>query len=240
MEETPQAILCAVRMAYKRVLGLIGVGRSWYPFCAHGGFPVLSDPGEIIMHHVLMGGNVRTLLAFARGVDRLSGWIGHLIYWLILALVLISSSNAVVRKVFDISSNAFLEIQWYLFSAVFLLGAGYTLSRNAHVRVDVISARFSPQTRAWIDILGTVFFLLPVTGLVMYLAWPFFMTSWLEGEISSDAGGLVRWPVKLLLPIGFALLFLQGLAEICKRLAFLNGLISDPFDHDVIAAEDQP
>ena len=194
----------------------------------------------IIESDMTKGGNVRALLAFARGVDRLSGWIGHLIYWLILALALISSSNAVVRKTLDISSNAFLEIQWYLFSAVFLLGAGYTLSRNAHVRVDVLSARLSERARAWIDIFGTLIFLLPMTGLVLYMAWPFFMTSWLEGEMSSDAGGLVRWPVKLLLPIGFALLLLQGLAEICKRLAFLNGLISDPFDHDVVAAEDQP
>lgn len=183
---------------------------------------------------------MRTLLAFARGVDRLNGWIGHVIYWLILALVLISSSNAVVRKTLDISSNAFLEIQWYLFSAVFLLGAGYTLSRNAHVRVDVLSSRLSLRARAWIDIFGTLVFLLPMAGLVLYFAWPFFMTSWLEGEMSSDAGGLVRWPVKLLLPAGFVLLILQGLAEICKRLAFLQGLIDDPHDHDVIVAEDQP
>lgn len=168
---------------------------------------------------------------FSRAVDRLNGLIGKALCWLILVVVVISTCNAVVRKSFDISSNAFLEIQWYLFAAVFLLGAGYTLSHNAHVRVDVLSSRFSLRTQAWIDIFGGVFFLLPMAGLILYFGWPFFMSSFVEAEMSSDAGGLLRWPVKLLLPAGFALLLLQGLAEIAKRIAFLSGAISSPFDH---------
>lgn len=174
---------------------------------------------------------MKSLVCFFRGVDRLNNLIGKALCWLILVVVVVSTTNAVVRKGFDISSNAFLEIQWYLFSVVFLLGAGYTLSRNAHVRVDVIYSRFSLRTQAWIDIFGTVFFLLPASILVVYYGWPFFMSSFLESEMSSDPGGLLRWPVKLMVPLGFSLLVLQGLAEIAKRVAFLKGAIANPFDH---------
>jgi TRAP-type mannitol/chloroaromatic compound transport system permease small subunit len=144
--------------------------------------------------------------------------------WLVLAAVLVSAGNAVMRYSVNVSSNAWLEIQWYLFSAIFLLAAGWALLRNAHVRIDVITARLSPRARAWIDIIGTVLFLMPMALLIMYLAWAMFMQSYVGHEISSDAGGLVRWPVKLLIPVGFGLLVLQGASEIVKRIAFLRGV----------------
>jgi TRAP-type mannitol/chloroaromatic compound transport system permease small subunit len=139
-----------------------------------------------------------------------------------------SAGNAVARKLLNLSSNAFLEVQWYLFSAVFLLGAGYTLLRNEHVRIDVLSQRCSPRTRAWIDIIGTVFFLLPIGVIIFWLSWPMFLESFTRQEVSVNAGGLLRWPVKLLIPIGFLLLCLQGLSELIKRIAFLRGIAPDP------------
>jgi TRAP-type mannitol/chloroaromatic compound transport system permease small subunit len=171
---------------------------------------------------------LKALLAFSRLVDWLNERLGRLVYWLILASVLVSAGNAVVRYVFARSSNGWLEIQWYLFSAVFLLGAGYTLQHNEHVRIDIIYSKLSPRTRASIDLLGGLFFLLPMAIIIMALAWPVFLDSWRLNEYSTDAGGLVRWPVKLLIPVGFFLLVLQGLSEIIKRIAFLAGLIPDP------------
>ena len=164
------------------------------------------------------------LLAASRFVDRLNERIGRAVSWLVLAAVLVSAGNAVMRYSVNVSSNAWLEIQWYLFSAIFLLAAGWALLRNAHVRIDVITARLSPRARAWIDIIGTVLFLMPMALLIMYLAWAMFMQSYVGDEISSDAGGLVRWPVKLLIPVGFGLLVLQGASEIVKRIAFLRGI----------------
>ena len=148
--------------------------------------------------------------------------VGRAVAWLVLAAVLVSTGNAVMRYTFNLSSNAWLELQWYLFSAVFLLAAGWALKRNAHVRIDVVSARLSPRAQAWIDLLGALFFLLPMALLILYLSWPVFVQSWTGNEVSSDAGGLVRWPAKLLIPAGFALLVLQGLSEIVKRIAFLR------------------
>ena len=168
------------------------------------------------------------LLGVSRFIDRLNELIGRLVYWLILVSVLVSSGNAVVRYAISRSSNGWLEIQWYLFSAVFLLGAGYTLLRNEHVRIDIFYGRLNPRARAWIDILGGVFFLLPMALIIMALAWPLFLESWTRNEYSTDAGGLIRWPVKLLIPTGFLLLVLQGLSEIIKRVAFLIGLIPEP------------
>lgn len=165
------------------------------------------------------------LLALARAVDAMSERIGKLISWLVLIAVLVSTVNAVVRYVFNYSSNAFLELQWYLFAAVFLLGASWTLKRNEHIRIDVVVGRFSPRVHAWIDILGGLFFLLPMALLIMWDAVPYALESLRVGEMSSNAGGLVVWPAKLLIPLGFGLLILQGLAEIIKRIAFLNGLI---------------
>ena len=139
------------------------------------------------------------------------------------AAVLVSAGNAVARYALNTSSNAWLEIQWYLFSAVFLLCAGYTLLKNAHVRIDVLSGRLTPRARAWIDIAGGVFFLLPMAIIVLYLSWPMFLQSYVTHEMSSDAGGLARWYVKALIPAGFALLVLQGFSEVVKRIAFLRG-----------------
>ena len=167
---------------------------------------------------------MRVLLAFSRMVDYLNERVGRAVAWLVLVAVLVSAGNAVVRYALNRSSNAWLELQWYLFAAVFLLAAGYTLLHQAHVRIDVFYGRYSPRTRAWVDIFGTVFFLLPTTLVILYLSWPVFMQSYVGHEMSSDAGGLVRWPAKLLIPAGFALLALQGLSQIVKRVAFLKGL----------------
>ena len=172
---------------------------------------------------------MKPLLAFAHFIDRLNERIGRAATWLVLLMVLISAGNAISRKLFSLSSNAFLEIQWTLFAALFLLAAGYTLKHNEHVRIDVLNSRFSPRVRAWIDIFGGLFFLLPlgyVFGpmlgtLVLYFGWPFFMDSFTSQEWSSNPGGLILWPGKALIPLGFALLLLQGVAEVIKRIGFL-------------------
>jgi TRAP-type mannitol/chloroaromatic compound transport system permease small subunit len=171
---------------------------------------------------------VSSLLSVSRLIDRMSERIGHAFYWLVLATVLISAANAVVRKAFNVSSNAFLEIQWYLFSAIFLLLAGYTLLRNDHVRIDVISGRLSKRAQTWIDVIGTVFFLFPMAILIMWLSWPVFVDAYERHEVSTNAGGLIIWPARLLVPVGFFLLILQGISELIKRIAFLRGLIPDP------------
>ena len=171
---------------------------------------------------------MNALLALSRAVDKLNERIGLTVSWLVLAAVLISAANAVVRKAFNVSSNSFLEIQWYLFSVVFLFCAGYTLLRNQHVRIDVIAGRLSPQAQAWIDILGTIFFLMPMAITIMWLSWPVFVQAYVRHEVSTNAGGLLIWPARLLVPIGFFLLVIQGLSELIKRLAFLQGLIPDP------------
>ena len=153
--------------------------------------------------------------------------------------MLVSAGNATIRYALDTSSNGWLELQWYLFSAVFLLGAGYTLLHNEHVRIDVVFGHLRPRTRAWIDLLGGIFFLLPMSVVIMVLSWPLVVESYTRHEISADAGGLLRWPVKLLIPAGFLLLSLQGISEIIKRIAFLRGLIPDPSErHDHPAAEE--
>ena len=166
-----------------------------------------------------------TMLRGARLVDSLSERIGKLISWLVLIAVLVSTLNAVVRYMFNYSSNAFLELQWYLFAAVFLLGASWTLKRNEHIRIDVVVGRFSPRVHAWIDILGGIFFLLPMALLIMWDAVPYAMESLRVNEMSSNAGGLIVWPAKMLIPLGFGLLILQGISEIIKRIAFLRGQI---------------
>lgn len=171
------------------------------------------------------------LLQFSRLVDAINQLIGRLAMWLILAATLISAGNAVVRKVFGTSSNAWLEIQWYLFAAVFMLGGGYAFLRNAHVRIDFISSKFSARTRNWIDVGGIIVFLLPLCYMMVTLGWPLFERAWISGEVSSNAGGLVRWPVYGLIPLGFAILALQGISELIKRLAFLTGRGPDPLDH---------
>ena len=171
---------------------------------------------------------MNALLAFSRAIDALNERVGRLVYWLILVAVLISAGNAIVRKAFDMSSNAYLEIQWYLFSAVFLLCAGYTLLRNEHIRIDIIAGRFSRRTQTWIDVFGTIFFLFPMVALILYEAWPWFVRTYQSGEVSPSAGGLILWPAKILVPVGFALLGLQGISELFKRIAFLAGAGPDP------------
>ncbi|MBL8437132.1 MAG: TRAP transporter small permease subunit [Zoogloeaceae bacterium] len=180
------------------------------------------------------------LLNLARGIDRLNAWVGKSVIWLILVAVLISAGNAIVRKAFNYSSNALLELQWYLFSAVFLLGAAYTLQRNEHVRIDVIAGKFSKRTQTWIDVFGTVFFLLPVTIMVLWLSWPVFVLSFQSQDSSNSAGGLILWPARLLVPVGFLLLTLQGFSELIKRLGFLSGVAPDPTDrHGEKSAEEE-
>jgi len=166
---------------------------------------------------------VNALLAFSRVVDRTNEAIGKAATWLILVVVVISAGNAVVRYSFDWSSNGLLEVQWYLFSAVFLLCAGYVLNRNEHIRIDVIFGRYSPRTQNWIDVFGIIVFLLPMVIMTMVMSWTVFMNAWTTGEGSANPGGLIRWPVRLLMPVGFFLLMLQGLSELVKRLAFLTG-----------------
>jgi len=173
---------------------------------------------------------MRALLALSRGIDALNERVGRIVLWLVLAMALLSSMNAIARYLFNRSSNAWLEMQWYMFAAIFLLCAGYTLLHNEHIRIDVVSSRLSRRTQIWIDIFGTLFFLLPMALLILRLSWPIFMNAWASGEMSSNAGGLIRWPARMLVPLGFALLSLQGISELIKRIAFLQGLIPDPLE----------
>ena len=168
------------------------------------------------------------MLKVSHGIDWLNDRVGHLVRWLVLAAVLISAGNAIIRKAFNISSNAFLEIQWYLFSAVFLLGAGYAFLRNVHVRIDFISSKLSKRTNTWIDAIGIVVFLIPLCLILIGLSWPLFTKAWTSGEMSQNAGGLIRWPVYGLVPLGFGLLLLQAFSELIKRIAFLRGTIPEP------------
>ena len=172
--------------------------------------------------------SVKPWLALSGAIDAITDRIGRIVYWLILLVVVISAANAVVRKAFNYSSNAYLEIQWYLFAAVFLLAAGYTMLRQGHVKIDVISGRFSKRTQIWIDIIGLAFFVLPLVFTVIQLSWPLVVRSYVMNEYSSNAGGLIRWPVFALLPLGFVLLGFQAISELIKRVAFLKGLIPDP------------
>lgn len=166
---------------------------------------------------------MRFLLGLSQAIDALTEAIGRITVWLVLLVALLSAGNAVMRYGFSYSSNAYLEAQWYLFSLIFLLGGAYALKRNAHVRIDLVSGRFSKRTQAWIDVVGTVLFLLPMAVGVIYLSWPWAMNSFLGKEMSPDVGGLPRWPIKLALPLGFALLTLQGISELIKRIAYLTG-----------------
>ena len=167
-------------------------------------------------------------LSLARGIDRLNDGIGKLVYWLVLAAVVVSSVNAVVRYSINYSSNAWLELQWYLFAAIFLLCSGYTFLRNEHIRIDIVLSRFSERVQAAVDVFGILFFLCPMAILIVWLSWPMFMDSFRTGEMSSDAGGLIRWPAKLLVPVGFFLLTAQGFSELIKRIAFLAGVTDQP------------
>jgi TRAP-type mannitol/chloroaromatic compound transport system permease small subunit len=171
---------------------------------------------------------MRGLLKLSSAIDGLNAFVGKWVIWLILGSTVISAVNALVRKIFNASSNAYLEVQWYLFAAAFLLASGYTLLQGEHVRIDVIASRLAKRKQIWIDIIGFTFFLTPMCLIILYFGIPFFLQGLRSGEMSSNAGGLVRWPVYLMMPVGFALLLLQGWSELIKRIAFLQGRIPDP------------
>ncbi len=181
---------------------------------------------------------MKALLSISRAIDGLNTRIGRGLIWLVLAAVVVSAANAIIRKAFDVSSNAFLETQWYMFSAIFLLCSPYTLLRNEHIRIDVVAGRLSNRTQTWIDVFGTVVFLLPMATVITYLSWVVFMRSWNINEVSSNAGGLVIWPARLLVPVGFFLLSLQGISQLIKLVAHLRGQGPDPnVRHDPAEAE---
>ena len=180
-----------------------------------------------------------SLLSFSRFIDAINEKIGLAISWALLLAVLICSGNALVRYIFNTSSNSWLEIQWYLFGAIFLLASAYTLKRNEHVRIDVVVGRFSKRTQVWIDVFGFIFFLLPATLLILYFSIPFAYESIRNQEVSSNAGGLIIWPAKTLIPVGFFLLTLQGISELIKRIGFLMGLVdASEFEKQVATPEE--
>ncbi len=181
-----------------------------------------------------------SLLLISKYIDALNEKIGLTISWALLAAVFICSGNALIRYAFNTSSNAWLEIQWYLFSAIFLIASSYTLRRNEHVRIDVIVGKFSKRTQVWIDVFGFTFFLLPATLLILYFATPFAFESIRNQEVSSNAGGLIVWPAKLLIPLGFLLLTLQGISELIKRIAYLMGKVElSAFEKETVTPEDE-
>ena len=184
------------------------------------------------------------LLKLSALIDKCNELIGKLTMWLVLAAVVISAGNATLRKAFNIGSNAWLEIQWYLFAGVFMLGVGYVMLKNAHVRIDFISNKLSKRTNAIIDAIGIVIFTIPLAIIMIDLGWPLFEKAWTSGEMSQNAGGLIRWPVWALLPVGFGILLLQALSELIKRIAFLTGHRKEPFsdadgksDEELLAEE---
>ena len=175
---------------------------------------------------------MKALLAFSRLVDRLNEHLGTIANWLVLLSCLVSAGNAMLRYSFSLSSNAWLEIQWYMFGAMVMLGASYTLQKNEHVRVDVLYGSISTRAQLWIDILGGILFLLPATLIIGWMSWPMFVGSYQIGEMSGNAGGLLRWPIKIFLPLGFFLLSLQGLSEIIKRIGALTGDCPPPLHYE--------
>lgn len=166
---------------------------------------------------------MQLLLRFSRFVDALNALVAKLAIWAVLLCVVISAGNATSRYLFSVSSNAWLEIQWYLFTVMVMFGTSYTLAKNGHVRVDILYGNVPMKVQMWIDLIGTIVFLLPATVIIGWVSWPLFYNSFLIQEMSNNAGGLIRWPVKLILPVGFFLLTLQGLSEIVKRIAALLG-----------------
>lgn len=185
---------------------------------------------------------MNALLKFSAAVDGINGFVGRNVKWLILAAVLVSAGNATTRYIFNLASNAMLELQWYLYAAVFTLAAGYVLKVNEHVRIDVMSQRMTPRTRNWIDFWGFLLFVLPVTLYITLQSIPNLIETYQNQEVSANAGGLIRWPVRLMIPVGFGLLFIQALSELIKRWAYLKGLIDDPLakgGHATVDMDDQ-
>lgn len=182
---------------------------------------------------------MNSLLSLSRLIDKISTGVGKLTMWLILATTLISAGNAIVRKAFGMSSNALLEIQWYLFAAVFMLSAGYGLLKNSHVRIDFLSSKLSHRARNWVDVIGILAILMPFCLILIALSWPLFTQALASGEMSQNAGGLIRWPVYGLVPLGFALLLLQGASELIKRIAFLTGAGPDVLESEDTQSDEQ-
>lgn len=176
-------------------------------------------------------------LALSRGIDRLNEFIGKSVSWLILLAILVSAGNAVIRKIFDISSNAWLELQWYLFGAAFMLAAAYTLKQNEHIRIDIVYGLFSRRVQHWIDLLGHILFLMPFVTLMVIYFVPYVTLSIRSGEMSNNSGGLIVWPAKAILLVGFFLLALQGISEIIKKIAIMRGVMDDP--NPFISAHEQ-
>ena len=172
--------------------------------------------------------SVKALLVLSRHIDALTERIGKSAIWIVLIVALVSAGNALMRRSFSVSSNAFLEIQWYLFGLIFFLCSGYTLLRNEHVRIDLLTSRLSKRGRTWIDIFGILCFLMPMAFIIMLLSWPVFMHAFESGEMSNSPGGLIMWPARLMVPVGFALLILQSISELIKRIGFQQGLCPDP------------
>ena len=183
---------------------------------------------------------MNALLKLSRLIDALTERIGKAVLWLVLIVVLVSAANAIMRYTIHYSSNAFLEIQWYLFGVIFLFSSGYTLLRNEHVRIDLVSSRFSKRGQVWIDIFGILFFLMPMAVVIMLLSWPVFMHAFESQEMSNSAGGLIVWPARLMIPVGFFLLILQAISELIKRVGFLMGLCANPMERlNVPSAEEE-
>ena len=183
---------------------------------------------------------MNALLALSRQIDALTERIGRSAIWIVLIVVLISAGNAIMRYAFNYSSNALLEVQWYLFGLLFLSCSGYTLLRNEHVRIDLLSSKLSKRGQAWIDIFGIIFFLMPMAVAILVLSWPVFMHAFESGEMSNSAGGLIVWPARLMIPVGLALLIMQGVSELIKRIGFLQGRCPDPSEKpDAKSAEEQ-
>lgn len=180
---------------------------------------------------------MQALLAVSRAIDAVNSRLGKWVSWLIVVVVIVSAGNATIRKLFDMSSNAWLELQWVMFSVIFLLCSPWTLMSNEHIRIDIINSMFSKTTRNVIDIVGHVVFLLPLTIVMIVTGWPFFTASFSISEQSMNAGGLPQWPAKSLIVIGFTLLFFQGLSELIKRIAVMRGLIPEPYDLSLSSAE---
>ncbi|TWI28193.1 TRAP transporter small permease subunit [Paracoccus sulfuroxidans] len=181
---------------------------------------------------------MKAFLALSRAIGLLNELVGKSVAWLILASILISATNAVTRKAFNLSSNAWLEAQWYLFSAAFLLGSAWTLMSNEHVRVDLVYSRLGRRAQIVVDIIGTVLFLLPFCVVVVWMSWPVFLAKLASGETSNNTGGLILWPAWMLIPVGYTLLGLQGISELIKRIAWLRGDLPDPVvQADAAAAE---
>ena len=183
---------------------------------------------------------MNALLKFSRLIDALTERIAKAVFWLVLVVVLVSAATAIMRYTIHYSSNAFLEIQWYLFGVIFLFSSGYTLLRNEHVRIDLISSKFSKRGQVWIDIFGILFFLMPMAVVIMLLSWPVFMHAFESQEMSNSAGGLIVWPARLMIPVGFFLLILQAISELIKRVGFLMGLCANPMERlNVPSAEEE-